>query len=242
MRIHVHHKQQSFSSTRNSTRRPSLGQAEMCEFGMFEMSTYSLQFASKLRRFNSSTVMPFVLSHSCFSCSNARLRSSSSRICISRACWNCSNEWMGFAKKSRTRVRSSWVKSAYLFAFLVASRQLCLGVFELLLLLLDLHLEHLLHFSLHFLHLHVMLSFLFLHLRQWIPAIWSEKGSTIVPMVRLDMCRVYRRRYSLQLRQYTFLFYFLVLSYVTEMKRGRLYVFCDKWMIRSWYVMIAFCW
>lgn len=47
--------------------------------------THSLLLASRLRRFSSSTVMPFVLSHSCFSCSKARLRSSNSRICISNA-------------------------------------------------------------------------------------------------------------------------------------------------------------
>lgn len=50
-----------------------------------KICTYSLLFASRLRRFSSSTVMPFVLSHSCFSCSKARLRSSNSRICISNA-------------------------------------------------------------------------------------------------------------------------------------------------------------
>lgn len=55
-------------------------------FRSTEKGTHSLLLASRLRRRNSSTVTPFELSQSCFSCSNARFRSSNSRICISRAC------------------------------------------------------------------------------------------------------------------------------------------------------------
>ena len=51
-----------------------------------QTNTHSLLFASRLLRRSSSTVIPFEFSQSCFSCSNARLRSSSSRIWISRAC------------------------------------------------------------------------------------------------------------------------------------------------------------
>lgn len=45
--------------------------------------TYSLLFASRLRRFSSSSVTPLCSSQSFFSCSNARRRSSNSRTCDS---------------------------------------------------------------------------------------------------------------------------------------------------------------
>lgn len=53
---------------------------------LLEVDTYSLLFASRLRRFSSSSVTPLCSSQSFFSCSKARRLSSSSRIWTSSCC------------------------------------------------------------------------------------------------------------------------------------------------------------
>ena len=53
----------------------------------------------------------------------------------------------------------------------VAVTHICFRVFEFLLLLLDLHLEHLLHLCFHLLHLQCVFLALLCHLCQWVPVI-----------------------------------------------------------------------
>lgn len=77
--------------------------------------------------------------------------------------------------KKTIDVENNRLAMAYLFAFLVSSSEFGFGVFEFLLLLFDFHFEYLFHFSLHFLHFHVVFALFFFHLGQWIPAAGVNK-------------------------------------------------------------------